>query len=425
MLKLLNSEKLIVGYDLGDDYSQISYCIADGDRVETLSMVAGEENYNIPTVLCKREGVNQWFYGKEAVRHAEESGGILVRDLVSLALAGEPIQIEGTEYEPVALLSLFLKRSLGLLSQVSSPDRVTALMFTGDRMDGSLTEVLRQAAERMEFKTDRVFFQTHAESFYYYMIRQEKALWSQRVLLMEYREAQIGVYSMECNRRTTPVVVFMEEAQYPFAAYEPDGEEKLPAEFARMDRELLDICEELCGKAGVSCVYLIGDRFAGGWMKESQRFLCRGRRVFQGSNLYSKGACYGLQERLHPSEVGQAHVFLGREKLRSNVGMKILRQGEEIYYALLDAGVNWFEAEHTFDFYLQEGNQVEFILTSLTGKGNKLAQIVLEELTGELTRIRAHLYLKDEEHLVVELEDLGLGVFRKPTHRVWREEIAL
>lgn len=426
MLKLLNNEKLIVGYDLGDDYSQISYCIADSDNVETLSMVAGEENYNIPTALCKREGVNQWFYGREAIRYAEESGGILVRNLVSLALDGETVIIEGTEFDPVALLSLFLKRSLGLLSQVSSPDRIAALMITGDGLDGSLLEVLYQAVDRMNLKTDKVFFQSHTESFYHYMIRQERSLWSQKVLLLEYQEAQIKIFSMECNRHTSPVVVFIEEAEYPFVAYEPGGtQEKLPAELMRMDRDLLDICEELCGGSIVSGVYLIGDRFSEEWMKESRKFLCKGRRVFQGSNLYSKGACYSLLERLRPSEVGQNHVFLGREKLKANIGMKILRQGEEIYYALLDAGVNWFEAEHTFEFYLQEGNQVEFVITSLTGRNNKLAQIVLEELTGELTRLRAHLYLQDESRLMVEIEDLGLGVFRRSTHHVWQEEIAL
>ncbi len=160
-------------------------------------------------------------------------------------------------------------------------------------------------------------------------------------------------------------------------------------------------------------------------MKESRRFLCKGRRVFQGSNLYSKGACYGMLERQNPSDAGKTHVYLGQEKLRSNIGMKILRQGDEIYYALLDAGVNWFEAEHVFDFYLQDGNQVEFVITSLIGRNNKLAQIVLEDLPEGLSRLRARLYLEDESRLMVELEDLGLGVFRPATHQVWKEEIEL
>ena len=109
MLGLLNHDKLLVGYDLGDEISQISYAVLESEEVETLSSVAGEQNYNIPTVLCKREGVNQWFYGKEALRYAKEQNGILVQNLVSLAMDGEPVQIEGKSYNPVALLALFLK----------------------------------------------------------------------------------------------------------------------------------------------------------------------------------------------------------------------------------------------------------------------------------------------------------------------------
>lgn len=425
MLKFLSDEKIIVGYDLGDDYSQISYCIAGSGDVETLSQVAGEENFNIPTVLCKREGVNQWLYGKEALRYAEESGGILVENLVGLAMDGELVLIEGANFDPVTLLTLFLKRSLGLLSQVSSPDRIAALMITAERMNHRLLEVLHEAVDGLKLRTDKVFFQSHTESFYYYMIYQEKNLWSLKVLLLEYQKEQIRVYAMECNKHTTPVVVFIEEMEYSFAAYEPGGEELSPVELMQMDRELLHIGEELCSGMPVSGIYLIGDRFSEEWMKESRRFLCRGRRVFQGSNLYSKGACYGMMERLDPSEAGKGHVYLGREKLKSNIGMKILRQGEEIYYALLDAGVNWFEAEQEFDFYLQDGNLVEFVITSLIGRNNKLAQIVLEDLPEGLTRIRARLYLEDETRLMVELEDLGLGVFRPATHQIWKEEIEL
>ena len=38
----------------------------------------------------------------------------------------------------------------------------------------------------------------------------------------------------------------------------------------------------------VSTIFLLGDGFKEGWAKESLKLLCRGRRVFQGNNLYSK-----------------------------------------------------------------------------------------------------------------------------------------
>lgn len=428
MLKLLNNEKLIVGYDLSDDYSQISYCAADSgnENVETLSLVAGSEDFKIPTVLCKREGASQWFYGREALRYAEENEGILIRNLLSLAVDGEPVQIDGESFDPVALLALFFKRSLGLLAQVSSPDRISALMITSKELDHRLMEVLNQAVAGLRLKTDKVFFQSHTESFYYYMIHQTEELWRFRTVLMEYGRKKIKTYSMECNRRTNPVVAYIEEKDYPFEGEENGAAgDRLPVELVRMDRDYLDICQELFGDSQVSGVYLIGEQFSEEWMKESLRYLCKGRRVFQGNNLYSKGACYGMMERLLPSEVGKNHVFLGKDKLKANIGMKILRQGEESYYALLDAGVNWFEAEQTFEFYLREGNRVELMITSLIGRSNKLAQIILEDLDGALSRLRAHLYLSEENRLVVEIEDLGLGVFRPATHHVWKEEIVL
>ncbi|MBQ4536476.1 MAG: hypothetical protein II994_02520 [Lachnospiraceae bacterium] len=414
MLKLLNNQKLVVGYDLNDDYSQISYWVSDSDNVETLSMVAGAEDFNIPTVLCKREGVNQWFCGKEAVRYHEENNGILVKELVTLAVDGEPILIEGNAVDPVSLLTLFLKRSLGLLAQVSAPDKITAIIFTCKDMDARTLEVLKRAVADLHLKTDKVFFQSHTESFYHFMLQQEQELWKGRVVLLRCATEVVEAYVLECNHRTTPVVVYIEEKSYPFTT--------IPE---RMDSELLSIAEDVCSGNWVSAVYLIGEQFGEDWLDESLRFLCRGRRVFQGSNLFSKGACYGMVERIHPGEAGKNHVFLGREKLKVNVGMKIFSQGEENYLALLDAGVNWFESEHTFEFYLQDGNRIELIITSLTGKENKLVEIELPDLPGQLSRLRANVKFKNENCMLVSIEDLGLGAFREATHHIWKEEIEL
>lgn len=131
------SDKIIIGYDLGNVFSQISYSYLSQDsEVETLSCVAGEEHYNIPTVLCKRQGTGQWFFGREALRFSEEypQEAILVENLVELAAAGEQVPIDGENYEPVALLTLFMKRSLGLLSLVSAPERIVAMMITSRKL---------------------------------------------------------------------------------------------------------------------------------------------------------------------------------------------------------------------------------------------------------------------------------------------------
>ena len=412
-MRLPGSEKVIVGYDLGNKYAQIScYVTGSEEEIRTLSSVAGSSVYTIPLALSKRQGVNQWFYGSEAIRYAGEEEGILVENLMKLARDGEPVQIDGAPIDPVALLTLFLKRSLGLLSQVTNTERIGALMITCEELDHRMLEVLTAATEGLHLKTDQICFQSHVESFYYYNLYQPEELWRHKTILCEYGDASIRTYCMECNRHTTPVVAYMEEREFPFPV--PESDEKMQ-----------EIAKKLCENQMISSVYLIGEAFSRDWMKESLRYLCKGRRVFQGNNLFSKGACYGMMERLTPGENGKNHVFLGRDKLKSNIGMKVLRQGEESCQALLDAGINWYEAKNTMEFYLLDGRAVEILITSLTGKGNRIARIVPEELQEGIIRLRISVEMRDDIHLKVELEDLGFGTFRAATHHIWKEEIEL
>ena len=417
--------RLVVGYDLGHEYSQISYCV-EGNDVETLSLIAGAEEYSIPTLLCKREGVNQWFYGKEALRYAGQEQGVVVDNILQLAMEGEEVLIEGKAFDPVALLTLFVKRSLGLLSQLPY-DKIDALMITCEKLDHRMLEVLSQVVAGLKLKNTQVSFQNYTESFYNYMIYQPEELWSFQTLLCDYRGSSMKVSRMECNKRTTPIVAFIDSQEYAFLPYEPMPEtESLRKEkLERLDREFLDLMTEVCRNNLISSVYLIGENYSGEWMKESLRFLCRGRRVFQGNNLYSKGACFGMLERLTASETGKSHVFLGNEKLKANVGMRVMRRGEHSYYALLDAGVNWFEAEGCVECYLQGDNVLEFTITPLIGKEGKIARIVLDELTGNLNRVQICAWLKEESRMVVEITDLGLGEIRPATECVWTEEIEL
>ena len=69
------SKSYVLGIDLDDSYSQISYLASDAEMPETLSILAGAELYNIPTVLSRSKRDNLWYYGKEAIQYAKEKQG--------------------------------------------------------------------------------------------------------------------------------------------------------------------------------------------------------------------------------------------------------------------------------------------------------------------------------------------------------------
>ena len=50
--EMTRKDRAVIGFDLENDNSQISYCYTDKSMPDTVSLVMGEEQYNIPTVLC-------------------------------------------------------------------------------------------------------------------------------------------------------------------------------------------------------------------------------------------------------------------------------------------------------------------------------------------------------------------------------------
>lgn len=419
-----NNRIVYIGYDLGDTYAQISYCMADGQEPETLSVVTGTEQYNIPMVLCKRREVNQWFYGKEALKFAQEENGILVENLLELARAGEMVDVGGENFDPAALMTLFVRRSLSMLTIVAPPEYIGGMMFTAVRLDKRMVEVLAKVAANLHLRTDKIFYQSHMESFYCYTLCQPEELWKHEVFLFHYDYKGMTVYSLGCNRKTTPMVVFAEAEEYEEMELEESVHGSSLDEYTKkqLDEKFYEIVKEKCNGRAVSCVYLIGEGFKESWAAESLRYLCRGRRVFQGNNLYSKGACYGIIKKLGLKENQAEYVFLGRDKLKSNIGMKLLRKGIDSYYALMDAGVNWYEAGKELDVILESGNTISIILTPLNGREPREINMILEDIPARpnwTTRLRITADMLSENQMSIKVRDLGFGEFFPPSGGEW------
>lgn len=424
-----NGKKVAVGYDLGKTASQISYCVLNTDEVETVSSVAGTEQYNIPTVLCKRSGVNQWFYGKEALKYAKEEEGILVENLLTLAERGEEVIVEGEGYDPTALLTLFVKRSLSLLNMRVSLAQVAVFMFTVEDLTPSLVEVLSKVAAALSLKTGNIFFQSHVESFYYYVLHQPEDLWKYNVMIFDYNSS-LKTICFECNTRTTPQVVFINSNSYPDMVREGFGTEETEQRERKqkLDEKFLRIAEAEMDGGMFSTVYLLGDGFKENWAEESLRYLCRNRRVFQGNNLYSKGACYGALEKLCPSEESKTHVYLGADKLKSNIGMKVKRRGEDSYFAILDAGTNWYEVSADFEVILESGNTIDLMITPLTGEkviDKRLPLDGLPERPKNTTRLKFHIEMTAVDQVMATIEDMGFGEIFPSSGKGWTQTITV
>ncbi len=423
-----NNGEIVVGFDLTDDYAQISYGFVDGEGVETLSTVSGGANYLIPMALFKRKEVNQWFVGKEAVKNNQEEGFFIDR-LIEKAVLGADIEVGDMSFRPAQLIALFLKRSLSLITSVAPLNRIVSVMISVPDLDTGLIEVLSEAVASLNLKTDNIFFQNHTESFYYYTIYQPTELWQKNVLLLDFSGKHLKSYRMECNKNTTPIVAFIDSKSY--LAFTTEGLKDLiinSEEAKNADINLCNLLEDICGDKNYSAIYFIGENFRQEIFRETIRYMCRKARVFEGNNLYSKGAAFSAKNKIVKTLLSESHVFLGNEKLKANVGLNVLKNGEAGYMPLLDAGVNWYEAKSSCQVILDKGNKVSFVITPLTGKNPEVIDITLGDLPKrpvKTSRIKIDIVMLSEDRMQVTIKDMGFGELFPSSEIEWKEEISL
>lgn len=423
----IHNGSLFVGYDLGDDYSQISYFVYGQEEVETAATVVGTRQYNIPTVLARKQETNQWFYGKDAIKYSETEEVTLLTELLTLACKEERVEADGESYDPTALLAIFLKRSLALLSFAAPVDKIEAIMFTVEELDERIVEVLAKAAVNLNLKTSRIFFQSHTESFYYFTLHQPPELWNYQVLACQHDGRRLKTYRLECNKRTTPIVVLIDEEVYDTLVIpEQDEPEEIKQDAYRLaDDRFLKILKSQCEGRIISSAYLLGDGFKAEWNEKSLQFLCRNRRVFQGNNLFSRGACFSLMEKDTPSETGKKYVYLGKDRLKSNIGMNVVRQGKQSYFALLDAGENWYEAKKECEFLLEGDREIAFVVTPLTGKNAETKTVALKGANADrppIMRCHMQISMRTPKTVHVKVSDMGFGELFPTSDAVWDEE---
>ena len=423
-------DKAVVGLDLTEEYALVSYCTAEQEEPVTLSTGGGEEQLCIPTAVAKRYGEQIWTFGEEAYQTERGNEGFLFTGLIAKAKSGELIEVETRDYDPVDLLALFIKKCLSLLALVAPMEKVAAIVITVEEPDARMIEVLNQVVAILRIKPEKVFFQSHAESAYHYILKQSRDIWNRDVMLLEIRQEKLKVFRFQRNIHTSPMVVLAEEKEYEgFQSKDyPDGSVAQEVEYKRKDQALLKILSDECKDQSVSAIYLLGDGFEEEWCKDSLKYMCRNRRVFQGNNLFSKGACYGAKEKLIVSEVEEKHVFLGKDKLKSNLGMHVMREGEDCYMALLDAGKNWYEVSRECDLILDREDTIQMLVTPVDGKKVREIQFYLEGCPvrpPRATRIHMEVKMLSEKRLSVTVKDLGFGEFFPPSGMEWNSEIDL
>lgn len=405
---------IIVGFELGEKVSQLSYYDRGEKEPLSLAVKAGTNQYTFPTCISKKQGTDSYHYGVEAEYFASHQDEILIDGLYDICLSMKMLAVENQMIAPAKLLSEFLGQALGMLG-INHPIRnISGIMVTVPRINKALVDNMRQAFAILGFPPGRCFMQDYNESFYYYAFSQKPEFWSRRVGLFSFDREGAAFQSLAFDRLTKPAMASIKRGKRISLDTEPE----------RRDLQFYELIQESLGNDIYSSVLLIGDGFDKEWAVRSIPLLCKNQRhVFYGNNLFSKGACYAAWDKVESHHL-KDYLYLGDDLVLTGIGMEMLVSGVQSYYPLAEPGIHWYEAVKSCECLLEDAEDLVFLVGRM--KTNELKRYCMK-LPGLLkrpkkaTRLLLHLEYESPNQIRIHVKDLGLGELFPASGLEWNE----
>lgn len=410
----MEQKNLILGFDFGEKYSQ--FCCYDRGTHTAVSIPVkeGEEAVEFPTAIAKKRNEETWKTGPDAEKSAHAENGIWLDNLYEICMGSRICQIENRDYTPGEVLGTFLREALKMIGIERPDQQIQAMMITTGHLTRPFVENVREAYKIIGLPRGRAYLQEHDESFYCHVLNQKPELWSRKVGLFFLKDEEASFSELSISRKTKPATVTVKRGSKAALSIKP----------MERDRDFCHLMGEAMGNEIYSSVFLVSEEFDLAWADNSLRKLKKNqRRIFGGTNLFAQGACFSAREKVEERRL-KGYLFLGNDLVRYNIGMEMTINGSPAYYALIAAGVNWYEAEKECELILDGTEELEFVVSSMeSGKRNRYTMKLdgLPKRPPKTTRIRLRLEYDSPVTCQITAEDLGFGDMFPASHKIWHE----
>ena len=211
---------MVLGIDLSRAYAQVSIYDKKNSTVDTLELLKCDNSCNIPTQLCKKKGLDEWYVGDEARRLELLSEGVIVDDIVTKVITKEEIIVDNVGVSYNTLMTHFLKKLIELVCPVGEVEYLTICF---EEFTINLLDSVRKALEKLEVDLTKVEFINRSESDMYYVLSQNKDIWYGNVALFDYSAKGLIVSILEVHKNNGSEIVVINEhdfsAELPYISY--------------------------------------------------------------------------------------------------------------------------------------------------------------------------------------------------------------
>lgn len=421
----MSERELIIGLDLRDDYAQLSYALDLSNEVESILMEEHEQKFLIPTAIGLRKDISQWAYGEEALILGKEDKAQVVQSLLDKVIKGYRIKLYGSLYDPIYLLERFIYKIL-LEIKGRMPDKtIRQMVITIKDMDMILVEGIYKALENLGLGKDRVQVQSHIKSYLSYVLSQEKDIWMNDVALFDFDEHGFSYSQIIVQRRRLPYLVEVFSRDYSKSLkYEELGQATASG---NLDYILENIVNDAMYKQIISSIYFTGKGFIDGLPKAVVRNISKGRRVFIGQNLYSKGACYYAQKLVGMSALND-FVFLLDDTISYTVSLVLYDKGEYKTVTIGKLGESIYEPVTALEAILDGEESIKYQVMDKNGNRIQEDILILDNLPkrpNKTTRIEFTVNYTSNSRFKIHIKDKGFGDLYPATNMSWEKEVVI
>ena len=194
-------KELILGYDLCNDYIQISCYNQKTQDMDTICYIGEKMMDRIPAVLCRLYSDRSWVCGYEAWKAVNEHRGVLVENFVDALEPEQSIAVDGDIYSSAGLVRIFMQESLKLLTKYYPHWAVGQLTVSVEKLGKNTVEALKALSVEMNFDENRLSVISHVSAYEHYALNQKHELWQHDVGLFDYSHRGMTYYHLAISKK--------------------------------------------------------------------------------------------------------------------------------------------------------------------------------------------------------------------------------
>lgn len=420
----MEQRNLLVGFDLSDDFSGISCFNPKTFEPESICVGKDTNKFLIPTVVGVKIDTKEWVYGEEAILLEKEGNGVTVSNFLEKVRLGEEVTLLGSTFSAVTLLEKYLKKTLLLLKIYYPTNSIQKIVITVKDLDKKLTSGIYTALFSLGIEKDRAFIQSHSQSYEYYALSQPKDLWTNDVGLFHFDEKGLTYTQISIARNSSGNMVnttkkdFTEILSYDMLIEEP---------MERISSVFLNISKSVLHKQIISTIYVTGIGFEGDWSDNALIELCKGRRVFKGNNLYTRGACYAAREKIDNPKLSD-FIFVGDEMIKYSLSLQGYCNAKSQAIILMKGITNWYDVDEKLYVILDEEDTITVNLIDIWNKEKRSESLKLDGIPkrqNKTSRIEIRVKCLNSKTIILTVKDKGFGELYPSSNRIWEKEIRI